>query len=180
MNKRGLLKNKFNIRNNFVVIYCNSRRDNCIYEVILDTDDFDSLKTLNYSIYYHKTKNNRYYAFVTIYKKEGKSKSVMLHKYLLGCTEQDIDHIDGDTRNNRRKNLRLSSRSDNCKNRQSPNRNGTSGYRNVTKMGKMWRVQLQVDGKNKLFPEKFEDVRKAGVFAKKMRKKYYGEYSGKG
>jgi hypothetical protein len=43
-----------------------------------------------------------------------------------------------------------------------------------------YRIQLQIEGRNHIFPEKFKDVDKAGKFAEKMRKKYYGKYAGSG
>lgn len=101
------MKNKFKIKGNSVLIYCNSRRDNCVYEVIIDKSDFERIKDLNYSIYYHKTKNSRYYAFVSIYSPDLKgSNSTLLHRFILGNPNTDIDHIDGNTLDNRRKNLR--------------------------------------------------------------------------
>jgi hypothetical protein len=39
----------------------------------------------------------------------------------------------------------------------------------------IWRVQLQINKRNYLFPEKFEDVYKAGCFAEEMRNKYYNK-----
>jgi hypothetical protein len=39
--------------------------------------------------------------------------------------------------------------------------------------------EKHIDGKNKLFSEKFIDVHDAGNFAQKMREKYYQEYKGK-
>ncbi|CAK0778586.1 hypothetical protein CCP3SC15_6030003 [Gammaproteobacteria bacterium] len=47
-------------------------------------------------------------------------------------------------------------------------------------MGKYWRVQLQHDGKNVLFHEKFTDPKEAGDFAEARRAEFYGAFAGNG
>lgn len=59
----------------------------------------------------------------------------------------EIDHIDGDCGNNRIKNLRTCSRSQNCGNTRK-HKNNTSGYKGVTfhsQTGK-WRAKICVEG----------------------------------
>ena len=62
------------------------------------------------------------------------SKRVYLHRVVLGITDPtiEIDHINGDTLDNRRENLRVLDRSSNQANR-GPNRNNTTGFKGVTK-----------------------------------------------
>ena len=110
-----------------------------------------------------------------------KYKNVFLHRFLLNVDDNNIlvDHESNNTLDNRKKNLRKSTFANNSKNRQSKNSNNTSGYRNVTFIGGYWRIQLQVDGKNKLSPEKFTDIDEAGTFAEQMREKYYGAFAGR-
>lgn len=74
---------------------------------------------------------------------------VYLHRFILRLTpdDPDVDHIDGDTRNNRRSNLRLASRQQNARNRRLSVSN-TSGYKGVTwhQKERCWRSQIYVDG----------------------------------
>lgn len=176
------MKNEYKIADNDIIIFCKSRRDKCIYEVIIDKKDLKKVNKINYSIVYNRTHFGKYYPIVTLYlgiiDGKPKYKAMLLHKFLLNMTKEIVDHIDGNTKNNRRNNLRIGNQSNNCKNRKSKNSNNTSGYRNVTWMKGYWRVQLQIDGRNYMFPEKFKNVHKAGKFAKEMREKYYGEYAG--
>ena len=126
-----------------------------------------------------------YYAQATIYQGmiDGtpKYKTLYLHRFITQAEKgQVVDHKNTiKTLDNRDTNLRVSNDANNTKNRKGKNSNNTSGYRNVTLINGWWRVQLQIEGKNHLFPEKFDDVDKAGEFAEKMRQKHYGKYKGK-
>ncbi|MGB0854889.1 MAG: HNH endonuclease [Pikeienuella sp.] len=75
-------------------------------------------------------------------------KKTYLHRFILGAPKGvDVDHLNGNTLDNRKENLRLCSRSENLAN--SHRAQGVSGYRGVsrTKNKKKWRVQI----KNKSF-----------------------------
>ena len=90
-----------------------------------------------------------------------------------------IDHVDGDTRNNRWKNLRAATISQNGANRpmQSNNRSGTKGvYFYADRKGKPWLARLSCQGKirlNKRFATKEEA---AAAYADAARQ-HFGEYS---
>ena len=92
-----------------------------------------------------------------------------------------VDHINHNSLDNRRCNLRLVDKSKNATNRSGRNINNTTGYRNVSyiKTENKYIVQLQIDGKNKRLGA-FDDVHEAGAYAKEMREKYYGDFAGKG
>ena len=60
----------------------------------------------------------------------------------------EVDHINGDQSDNRWKNLREASRSENECNKK-PKANNTSGHKGVRKVGNRWRVELQANGKKK-------------------------------
>ena len=95
---------------------------------------------------------------------------------------QDVDHINNNTLDNRKCNLRISEHKHNTRNRHGRNSNNKSGYRNVcwSKGEQKWLVQLQVNGKSTClgkFP--YDELEQAGKFAEEMRQKLYGEYAGK-
>ena len=90
-----------------------------------------------------------------------------------------VDHINHDTLDNRRSNLRLINTKNNNRNRKGANCNNKSGYRNVCWVQGKWQVQLMVDGKNASLG-RFTDLHKAADFAEEMRQKYYGDFAGKG
>ena len=99
----------------------------------------------------------------------------------MNANGETVDHINGNTFDNRKTNLRIVEDSNNLTNRKSKNSNNKSGYRNVcwSKSESKWLVQLQINGKNTVLG-KFDDVDEAGRFAEEMRQKYYGEFAGKG
>lgn len=169
---------------NYVVIYLNRRKGEPL-ETYIDIEDFDKVNNFPYSWfaqYYTFTKS--FYAVSTVYKGIVNGKPTYsrqrLHKLVLDYNgKMHIDHINHDTLDNRKENLRLAQANKNLKNRHGKNSNNTSGYRNVSldkKLGK-WIVQLIVNGKNTVI-EKFDDVHKAGAFAKIKREELYGIYQG--
>lgn len=105
-----------------------------------------------------------------------------MHKLISNANNKEIvDHINHDTLDNRKENLRKTEQSYNLRHRRGANKNNKSGYRNVCwlKNENRWCVQLQVDGQNTRLGF-FNDVDEAGKFAEEMRKKYYGEFAGIG
>lgn len=159
-------------------------------EVLIDTEDLPKLKELNKHWTLgmgDKDGTTSRYAVTGFYlgiedePSKQKRKSLSLQHFLEPIEPgQLVDHKNHNTLDYRRENLRIVSSSQNTRNRKGKNSNNTSGYRNVSLIGGFWRVQLQRDGKNVLFPEKFEDVDEAGAFAKKKRAEFYGEFAGNG
>jgi len=90
-----------------------------------------------------------------------------------------IDHINHDTLDNRKSNLRASSNDENTKHRKSKNSNNKSGFRNVAIIKGWYTVQLMIDGKNQSLA-KFKYAEDAGEYAETARQKYYGEFHGNG
>lgn len=154
---------------------------------IIDLDDFDRvIKNFGYTWFsdYNKVRN-LFYVKTCIYlgmskNGNGKYKCILLHKFILNYFGKNkIDHINHDTLDNRKCNLRIVENESNTQNRKGKNKNNKSGYRNVSKSGNTWIVQLQVNGKNTIlgrFP--LGKLDEAAQFAEEMRQKYYGEYAG--
>lgn len=91
----------------------------------------------------------------------------------------DIDHINGDTRDNRLSNLRVVTHSDNLKNckRRTDNKSGVTGVR-WDKVRSKWAVQITSQG-NKLALGRFDDWFEA-VCARKSADNYYGFHENHG
>lgn len=178
--------NDYKIDGEYTIIYLRGKHSKLHPTTIIDTKNLEKLIKLNISWNVHLEVNKKfYYVLGTQYlgmDKNGKSinKSHCSHRFISGETDSKIkiDHIDNNTFNNTEKNFRKTTQKLNLTNRRSKNSNNKSGHRNVSFILGFYRVQLQINEKNKLFPEKFTDVNEAGKFAEAMRIKYYGEYAG--
>lgn len=165
--------NDYIIEGNVVKLIVKKRKGINI-EFIIDLDDFDKIRKIPYwgaawykcpSCYYIKAEIN--------------GKSILLHRYILGIEDkyEVVDHINHDTLDNRKINLRVTNIQNNSRHREKKNKNNKSGYRNVCWIDDQWCVQLHLNGKNVRLGY-FNDVHEAGRFAKEMRNKYYGKYQG--
>lgn len=152
---------------------------------IVDLEDLDKILSFPYTWFSTFYKNvNGYYANASenISKGEGgkkKNRNVLLHKFVLNATKDNVDHINHNTLDNRKENLRIIKTRNNLTNRKTKNKNNKSGFRNVCRIDNQWSVQLQVDGKKTnlgKFP--LDKLEEAAKFAEDMRKKYYGEFAG--
>ena len=160
------------------------RNDGIKVEFIVDTDELQKLIELNqpWNATYDEFIDN-YYGVSTLYYYESgerKQRSIRLHEVIMG--EKYIDHINHDSKDNRKINLRKIEQDNNLKNRKSKNSNNKSGFRNVSwhKKDNKWVVQLQIKGKNKIlkrFP--LDQLEEAGAYAEEMRQLHYGEFAGK-
>ena len=98
---------------------------------------------------------------------------LMFHGYLPNC----IDHIDGNSLNNKIENLRVASFSENGLNSKKPS-NNTSGIKNVTwhKKLKKWRVRIAINKKMKTIGN-YSDIELADLVAHEVRNKYHKEFA---
>ena len=177
--------NKYKIDGSIAIIYL-EKRDKTFTEGIVDADDIPKLIELNLCWHIMYDKRNYYIQAGERYTdKNGKRKgrSLQLYRIVMDITNRKsvVDHINHNTLDNRKENLRVVEIMQNSKNRGSKNSNNSSGYRNVFWSNKdnRWLVMLQVDGKSTCLGRfKLEDIDKAGETAEKMREKYYGEFKG--
>jgi len=175
--------NKYKIIGEIAEFYV-VRRDGTKVTFTIDVDDLPKLIKLNYcwNAVYNEIVDN-YYAVSTQYKNRDengirKQKTVLLTEII--ANDKPIDHIDNDTKNNRKSNLRKTIHKTNATNRKSRNINNKSGFRNVSWSDNRWIVQLQIEGKNTILKRfKPNELEEAGAYAEEMREKYYGEFKGK-
>jgi len=176
--------NKYEVRGDITIFFI-KRQNGEVFEVLIDTEDLERLKKLNSSWHVAWSSSiNDYYISRTEYlgctDTKSNNKTNYLHRYITSATENEVvDHENHNSRDNRKENLRVTSNENNTKHKKGKNKNNTSGYRNVSKVGKWYLVQMQIDGKNTLL-KKFplDKVDEAGYYAELMREKYYGKFQG--
>lgn len=106
---------------------------------IIDEDDYERLSL--HTWYHYK---NEKYAYTRI-----DGKKIYMHRFVMNAQSgQIIDHINGDTLDNRKQNLRFCTRAENSYNSKSRSR-ASSKYKGVTFDGsrKKWLVYITVDKK---------------------------------
>lgn len=80
--------------------------------------------------WYASRHRNKYYAARTE-KINGKSKAIYMHREILKASDEHVDHIDGDSLNNVRENLRLVEPHQNLRNQKTQTRYKSSKFKGV-------------------------------------------------
>jgi len=113
---------------------------------------------------------------ITINKKHYKTHRLVYFMFH-GFMPKEVDHIDGNSLNNRIENLRPATREENGYNK-TLQKNNTTGYKNVYwhKQVKKWAVRICFDKKIKHIGL-FKDLELAALVAEEARNKYHKEFS---
>jgi len=117
------------------------------YLTLVDDEDFEYLSQWKW--YAIRTGRNMY---ATRNESSLQKKTIYMHREIIGNIENGfgVDHIDHNSLNNQRSNLRVASRAENLRNSRS-GIGSSSKYIGVSfyKMYRKWRAQIMVNGKNK-------------------------------
>lgn len=118
------------------------RLANSMFVTLVSTEDYERIMTFS-SIWYLGTK-----AHVHSSKRVGgKTKTTQLSRFIMNAPKgREVDHINGNSLDNRKCNLRICTRSQNLKNRHRPRKSTASKYEGVSwynyKKKKLWRASL--------------------------------------
>lgn len=107
------------------------------------------------------------------------ARGLYMHRLIIGCENSDIkvDHINHETYNNQKYNLRIATQSQNNMN-SSLSKNNTSGVTGVyfDRKTNKWAAQITINNKTKSLGF-FEEFEKAVEARLQAEDKYFGEYS---
>lgn len=144
--------------------------------------DNENFEYLNQWKWYYMTYRNRGYAVRAIYlgggAKNCKLKRIWMHRLVMNAPDNvRVDHIDNDSLNNTRVNLRFCSNQENAFN-QGLAKNNKSGYRGVSwhKNHKRCYANIRINNKLK-FLGSFQDSKDAASIYNLAAKKYFGEFA---
>ena len=134
-------------------------------------DDEDAAKVLSCQWCLSK-KGNYFYAI-------NRKENIYLHRLVAGDhAGKVVDHINGNSLDNRKANLRECLHKENMRNRRGRNKNSTSGIKGVfwIKNAKKWRAQIKVN-RVVIYLGYFTDKIKAATAYNDAAKKYHGEFA---
>ena len=143
---------------------------------IVDDEDFIALSVFKWCV------TNRMGKFYAVRRPPGQrgGNLIAMHRWIMKAPKGlDVDHINGDSLDNRRTNLRVCTHRDNLRNRRGPTRISTTGIRGVgwDKSRNKFTVKLKLGDRTK-FLGRFDELSLATKTANEARVKYFGEYAG--
>jgi len=139
------------------------------YEVILSVCDLERVKAHGW--YKNGINGSPYFAC------KCKGKHISLHRFIVDCPSgMQVDHINGNTLDNRRSNLRVCTKAQNSRNRHT-NKNSISGYKGVywDNHFKKWITYIRFENK-KIYLGRFDNPEKAYEAYVAASEKYHGEF----
>jgi hypothetical protein len=142
---------------------------------LLDKEDFIKLNKYKWYAYFD---GYNWYAARRFLIGNPKRLMTRLHTFLMKPPKgKEVDHINGDSLDNRRKNLRICTHSENCQNRKKRLDN-TSGFKGVywSKRSNKWVANIQIKSK-RIYLGGFISKIKAAEAYQKANIKYHGKFS---
>jgi hypothetical protein len=145
-------------------------------------DDEEYEKLIQFKWFAHDGGSGNMYAQCNIpnYSSHTRQTTIKMHRYILGLTDPKIysDHIDGNSLNNQKYNLRQCTSSQNQGNRKGGNCNNTSGYKGVYyhTRNRMWVASIRVNP-NRIYLGSFTTAKDAAIAYNAAAIRYFGEFA---
>lgn len=146
------------------------------YKTIVDDEDYEMLNQYHWCANIDKRRPEKCGSKIRVIGSvEGKT--YLMHRYLTGAdkTDTEVDHINGNSLDNRRSNLRIVTRQQNTFNR--PMR-GDSGnpYKGIKQFGNRWYARIKINGKT-IHLGSHPSMEEAANAYNNAAKKYFGEFA---
>lgn len=142
----------------------------------VDVEDYERLN--KYKWYAVTTRKSDKYLTAVRYETKmiGKPKTIRMHRELLDAKSGTIvDHVNHDTLDNRKNNLRICTHKENMMNQRKPE-NNSSGFRGVNKEKGVWRARIYKN-KEKISLGVFKNIFDAAFARKEAETLYHGEFA---
>lgn len=167
------MKNLYEIKEDYALIYI-KRKDGSEFSTLIDIEDLEKVKSFKNSWNLVWSPGTESFYVVGYYKSDKKTKSIGMHRYILGANEHMVvDHINHDTLDNRRSNVRIITFAENQQNRKGAQRNSKSGIRGVSwdANKNKWFACIYVNSK-RIYLGVFSDMNEAEKVVVEARRKY--------
>lgn len=163
-------KNEIVVFDDYAEIFLYDRNQKIVGKTKIDLDDVEKCK--NEKWHMKKSKSEKPYA----QKRTGR---ILLHHFVLGFIKKDkleIDHINGDSLDNRKINLRIVTHAENIRNQRKLPKNNTSGHMGVywSPRNKNWIARIKTNNKT-IHLGCFQNIEDAIEARKKGEIKYFGK-----
>lgn len=138
------MKNSYEIRGDVTALFLN-RKDGSVLETLIDTKDLNKADEFPYTWCPSQTSTGTMYACGRDYEN---SKTLRLHRYISQNVDgMDIDHINGNTLDNRSENLRIVTHQQNMQNVR-VRKDSASGHRGVyfDKSRNQYEAYVRIEG----------------------------------
>lgn len=140
----------------------------------VDDDDYESLSRWKWTAKLRS--NGKGFVAKRNSKKGGLQKVVYMSRQILDAAPGfDVDHINHDTLDNRRENLRIATHRQNLLNK-GPRANNKSGFKGVCRARKKWRAEIAIDGE-RIRLGHFDTPELAHAAYVEAAKKYHGAFA---
>lgn len=101
------------------------------FEVLIDEEDIQKVNKYNWFVRIDKKSENRFYV-ETFSSGSKERKKIMLHRYIMDCPDDMVvDHLNRNTLDNRKSNLRVCTQTENMQNRKAQ-KNTKLGIKNIS------------------------------------------------
>ena len=143
------------------------------FDVMVDDEDYEHLSSFHWCI--HKSKRSFY--VVRNEWSHNKPTRILMHRLILKFPKDFVDHIDGNTINNQRSNLRIADIKQSQRNRRKQT-NNTTGFKGVHfyKAYKKYSVHIGHNHKN-IFGGYFDNPIDAAKRYNELALKYHGDFA---
>lgn len=173
------LRNNYRVEGDFAYIELSSAKYGKM-ETKISLSDLDKAISMPYTWYpKHAAKTDNFYVAANIYVSKKTRTTIKLHRFLLSPDDSylDVDHINHNTLDNSRENLRVTTPSQNQMNRNRSNKNNRTGVIGVSyrKDSQKYRVRVYRDRKL-VFNEEFAELEDAEQASISARREIYGNY----
>lgn len=145
---------------------------------LVDDEDFDRINSHKWCAALDRTTNSYYAARNSPRDADGKQHRILMHREIMNAKHgEQVDHINHDTLDQRRSNLRLCSNSQNHANQRMPSTN-KSGFKGVSldKPTGKWKAQVRANGEKK-YIGLYVTAIEAAIAYDDAALKYQGEYA---
>ena len=144
------------------------------YDVLIDDEDYSLVSKYTW----RPSKPNKPYFITTLKMENGIQKTMNFHRLIMGCTCGDdtvVDHINHDTLDNRKCNLRITTKQGNARNRSRTIRS-TTGYKGVSFYKGTYHSSLEYENRH-IFMGSSNNSVECARWYDMMAIKLFGEYA---